>query len=61
MKDKIECKLLKPFGSTIAKSTMPKELIDDFLKDLYDIDRTQKKQNNMLMVIDLQDKFIKNY
>ena len=36
MKDKIECKLLKPFGSTIAKSTMPKELIDDFLKDLYE-------------------------
>ena len=43
MKDKIECKLLKPFGSTIAKSTMPKELIDDFLKDLYDIRQNPEK------------------
>ncbi len=43
MKDKIECKLLKPFGSTIAKPTMPKELIDDFLKDLYDIRQNPEK------------------
>jgi len=43
MKYKIECKLLKPFGSTIAKSTMPKELIDDFLKDLYDIRQNPEK------------------
>ena len=51
MKDKIECKLLKPFGSTITTATL-KELIDDFLKDLYDIRQNLKKQNNMPMVID---------
>ena len=32
--NEIECKLLKPFGSTIAKSTLPKKLMEDFLTDL---------------------------
>ena len=43
MSDKIECRLLKPFGSTIAKSSLPKELIEDFLKDLYDIRKDPDK------------------
>tara|TARA_B100000482_G_scaffold169921_1_gene136026 strand:- start:67 stop:738 length:672 start_codon:yes stop_codon:yes gene_type:complete len=43
MSDKIECRLLKPFGSTIAKSSLPKELIEDFLKDLYDIRQNPDK------------------
>lgn len=43
MNDKINCKLLKPFGSTIAKSVMPDELIKDFLEDLESIRTDEKK------------------
>lgn len=44
----IQCKLLKPFGSTIAQSTLPQELIDDFLNDLTKIrkDPDLKKNHN---------------
>ena len=44
--NEIECKLLKPFGSTIAQSSMPKELIDDFTKDLTKIRTSPELKKN---------------
>jgi hypothetical protein len=34
MTDKINYKLFKPFGSTLAKATLPLELMKDFKEDL---------------------------
>ena len=34
MTDKINFKIFKPFGSTLAKATLPLELIKDFKEDL---------------------------
>ena len=43
MTDKINFKLFKPFGSTMAKAELPNELVKDFLKDLNDIRQDPKK------------------
>jgi len=40
---KINFKLFKPFGSTMAKAELPNELIKDLLKDLNDIRQDPKK------------------
>ena len=34
MKDKINIKMFKPFGSTISEQTLPDNLVKDFLADL---------------------------
>ena len=48
MSDKINFKLFKPFGSTIAKAELPLELIKDFKNDLKKIRESEdkKKQHN---------------
>ena len=43
MSDKINFKLLKPFGSTLAKAELPLKLITDFLKDLKEIREDKEK------------------
>ena len=37
MSEKINFKLFKPFGSTVAKAVMPLELMKDFQNDLKQI------------------------
>ena len=44
MKDKINFKLFKPFGSTLAKATLPLELMKDFKEDLQQIRKDEKKK-----------------
>lgn len=46
MSDKINFKLFKPFGSTVAKAVMPLELIKDFSNDLKEIREDKEKQKN---------------
>jgi len=46
MSDKINFKLFKPFGSTIAKAVMPLELMKDFQNDLKQIRQDKEKQKN---------------
>ena len=48
MKDKINFKLFKPFGSSMAKAELPLELIKDFKEDLKNIraDKTKQKQHD---------------
>ena len=46
MNDKINFKLFKPFGSTVAKAVMPLELIKDFSNDLKEIRKDKEKQKN---------------
>jgi len=43
MTDKINFKLLKPFGSTLAKAELPLQLVSDFLKDLKEIREDKDK------------------
>ncbi len=43
MTDKINFKLLKPFGSTLAKAELPLQLVSDFLKDLKQIREDKEK------------------
>ena len=45
MKDKINFKLFKPFGSTLAKATLPLELMKDFKEDLQQIRKDEKKES----------------
>ena len=47
MTDKINFKIFKPFGSTLAKATLPLELIKDFKEDLKKIrqDKQKKKRS----------------
>ena len=47
MSDKINFKLLKPFGSTLAKAELPLQLISDFLKDLKE---NKLSQPNYLLI-----------
>ena len=42
MTDKINFKLLKPFGSTLAKAELPLQLVSDFLKDLKQLHSVKK-------------------
>ena len=44
MKDKINFKLFKPFGSTLAKAELPLELVKDFKQDLKNIRSDEKKK-----------------
>jgi hypothetical protein len=44
MTDKINYKLFKPFGSTLAKATLPLELMKDFKEDLQQIRKDEKKK-----------------
>ena len=48
MSDKINFKLFKPFGSTLAKAELPLQLIKDFKDDLKAIreDKQKKKDHN---------------
>ena len=46
MSDKINFKLFKPFGSTVAKAVMPLELMKDFQDDLKKIRQDKEKQKN---------------
>ena len=46
MSDKINFKLFKPFGSTLAKATLPLELLKDFKEDLKKIRADKKKQKD---------------
>ena len=48
MNDKINFKLFKPFGSTLAKAELPLQLIKDFKDDLKAIreDKQKKKDHN---------------
>tara|TARA_R100000808_G_scaffold3605_2_gene12597 strand:+ start:1777 stop:2430 length:654 start_codon:yes stop_codon:yes gene_type:complete len=46
MSEKINFKLFKPFGSTIAKAELPLELIKDFKDDLKSIKQDKEKQKN---------------
>ncbi len=48
MSDKINFKLFKPFGSTVAKAAMPLELIKDFSNDLKEIREDKEKQKNLI-------------
>lgn len=48
MSDKINFKLFKPFGSTVAKAVMPLELIKDFSNDLKEIREDKEKQKNLI-------------
>jgi hypothetical protein len=43
MSDKINFKLFKPFGSTVAKAVMPLELMKDFQNDLKTNKTRQRK------------------
>jgi hypothetical protein len=44
--DKINFKLFKPFGSTVAKAVMPLGLMKDFQDDLKQIRQDKEKQKN---------------
>ena len=44
MKDKINFKLFKPFGSTLAKAELPLEIVKDFKQDLKNIRSDEKKK-----------------
>jgi len=44
--DKINFKLFKPFGSTLAKATLPLELLKDFKADLKKIREDKQKQKD---------------
>ena len=46
MSDKINFKLFKPFGSTVAKAVMPLGLMKDFQDDLKQIRQDKEKQKN---------------
>lgn len=46
MSDKINFKLFKPFGSTLAKAELPLELIKDFKEDLKAIREDKQKQKD---------------
>ena len=48
MKDKINFKIFKPFGSSMARAELPLELIKDFKEDLKKIraDKTKQKQHD---------------
>ena len=46
MSDKINFKLFKPFGSTLAKATLPLELLKDFKEDLKKIREDKQKQKD---------------
>ena len=46
MTDKINFKIFKPFGSTLAKATLPLELIKDFKQDLKKIREDKQKQKD---------------
>ncbi len=48
MTDKINFKLFKPFGSTLAKATLPLELLKDFSNDLKEIREDKEKQKNLI-------------
>ena len=43
MTDKINFKMLKPFGSTLAKAELPLKLVSEFLKDLKEIRGDKEK------------------
>ena len=46
MTDKINFKIFKPFGSTLAKATLPLELIKDFKEDLKKIRQDKQKRKD---------------
>ena len=48
MKDKINFKIFKPFGSSMARAELPLELLKDFKEDLKKIraDKTKQKQHD---------------
>ncbi len=46
MSDKINFQLFKPFGSTLAKATLPLELLKDFKEDLKKIREDKQKQKD---------------
>lgn len=46
MTDKINFKIFKPFGSTLAKAVLPLNLIKDFKEDLKNIRSDKEKKNN---------------
>ena len=46
MTDKINFKIFKPFGSTLAKATLPLDLIKDFKEDLQKIRQDKQKQKD---------------
>ena len=46
MSDKINFKLFKPFGSTLAKATLPLELLKDFKEDLKRLEDKQKQKDH---------------
>lgn len=46
MSENINFKMLKPFGSTLAKATLPLDLIKDFKEDLKKIRANKEKQKN---------------
>ena len=46
MKDKINFKIFKPFGSSIARAELPLELLKDFKEDLKNIRADKKKQKD---------------
>ena len=46
MNEKINFKMFKPFGSTLAKATLPHDLIIDFKLDLEKIRKDKEKQKN---------------
>lgn len=46
MTDKINFKIFKPFGSTLAKATLPLDLIKDFKEDLQKIRQNEQKQKD---------------
>ena len=52
MSDKINFKLFKPFGSTVAKAVMPLGLMKDFQDDLKQIreDKDKQKYNGQTML-----------
>lgn len=46
MKDKINFKIFKPFGSSMARAELPLELLKDFKEDLKKIRNDKKKQKD---------------
>jgi len=48
--DKINFKLFKPFGSTVAKAVMPLGLMKDFQDDLKQIRDEKIKRNKRTMI-----------
>ena len=53
MTDKINFKIFKPFGSTLAKATLPLELIKDFKEDLKKLEKIKKNNKTMIGLKDL--------